>query len=84
MSNSDRLNELLSEGGDRLVGRLAKLPDPAERVNLAVQAILSRPPDDEEAIALREFLTNDNGKPADRCRQLVWALLTSAEFRFNY
>ena len=48
MSNSDRLNDLLADGGDRLVGRLAKIEDRRERVDLAVRSILSRPADDEE------------------------------------
>ena len=36
LSNGDRLKDLLSDGGDRLVGRLAKVKDRRERVELAV------------------------------------------------
>jgi hypothetical protein len=84
MSNSDRLKDLLADNGDRLVGRLAKLTDRRERVDLAVRAILSRPADDEEIALLGNFLARHEDHAADGCRQLVWALLTSSEFRFNH
>jgi hypothetical protein len=83
-SNSDRLKELLAEGGDRLVGRLAKMPDRREAIDLAVRNILSRPADDEEITLLSEHLAKYEGRPTEGYRQLVWILLTNAEFRFNY
>src|SRR5205823_6614163 len=48
LSNSDRLKDLLDDGGDRLVGRLVKIGDRRERVDTAVRSVLSRPADDEE------------------------------------
>jgi hypothetical protein len=84
-SNGDRLEkELLADGGDRLVGRLKQLNDPQERIDLAVRAVLSRPPTAEEAKLLGDYLQKRGDRPAEACRQLVWALLASAEFRFNY
>jgi hypothetical protein len=84
MSNSDRLKDLLADGGDRLVGRLAKITDRRERIDLAVRTVLSRPPDDEEMTLLGDFLAQHNDRPAEGCRLLVWALLTGTEFRFNH
>jgi hypothetical protein len=84
LSNSDRPNELLAEGADRLVGRLVPIKDPEARADLAVRNVLSRPPVDDELSLLSDFLRNRQERPAEACRQLVWALLTSAEFRFNY
>ncbi len=84
MSNGDRIKDLLSEKGDRLVSRVAKATDPRERVNLAVRNVLSRPPEDEESAILREFLAQHADLPVEGARQLIWSLLTSAEFRFNY
>jgi hypothetical protein len=84
-SNGERIEkELLTDGGDRLVGRLKQLNDPQERVDLAVRAVLSRPPTPEETKLLGEYLQKRSDRPAEACRQLVWALLASAEFRFNY
>jgi hypothetical protein len=52
-------------------------------VETAVWTILSRPPEPEERSHLAAWVT---GKPdrARACSQLMWALMTSAEFRFNH
>jgi hypothetical protein len=85
LSNGDRFRkEFLTDGGDRLLGRLKQLKTSQEVVELAVRTILSRPPTEEEGQMLRSFLDQRTDRPADAQRQLVWALLTSAEFRFNY
>ena len=57
---------------------------PPRSIDLAVRNVLSRPPDDEELRTLSEFLDRAHGSPDDACRQLVWVLLTAAEFRFNH
>jgi hypothetical protein len=84
MSNGSRLNELLGAGDDRLVGRLVKINDRRERVELAVRNVLSRPADEEEITLLTEFLAHREDRPVEAARQLVWALLTAGEFRFNH
>ena len=84
MSNGDKLKDLLAEGGDRLVARLVKASDHRERVDLAVRNVLSREPDAEEYAILAEFLECREDRPAEGCRQMVWALLAGAEFRFNH
>ncbi len=85
LSNGDRFRkEFLTDGSDRLLGRLKQLKTSQEVVELAVRTILARPPTAEEAQMLRSFLDERKERPADAQRQLVWALLTSAEFRFNY
>ena len=84
-SNGKRIaQEFLSDGDGRLVGRLKKIAEPAEQIELAVRNVLSRPPDDEERRILAEYLERRTDRPEDACRQLVWALLTSPEFRFNH
>jgi hypothetical protein len=85
LSNGDRFRkEILADGGDRLLGRLKQLKNSQEVVDLAVRTILSRPPTIEEAQTLGSYLDRRSDRPADAQRQVVWALLTSAEFRFNY
>ena len=84
-SNGERIaKEFLADGDDRLVGRLKKIADPAEQIDLAVRNVLSRPPDDEERRILADYLDQRTDRPEEACRQLVWALLTCAEFRFNH
>jgi hypothetical protein len=84
-SNADRLQkEVLADGGDRLLGRLKQLKDRKEQVDLAVRSVLCRPPSADEAKALDEYLAKRADRPAEALRQMVWALICSSEFRFNY
>jgi hypothetical protein len=84
-SNGDRVQkELLTDGGDRLLGRLKQLKNAEEAIELAVRTILCRPPRDEERKLLGDYLKQRADRPDEARRQMVWALLTSAEFRFNY
>ena len=84
-SNSDRVNkELLNESDSTLVGKLKSLENDSQRVELACWSILSRPPDDEERKILLAYLATRKDRPLEGIQQLVWALLTSTEFRFNH
>lgn len=76
--------ELLADGGDRLLNRIKPLKNGDEAIDLAVRTILSRPPREEERKLLAGYLKQRADRPAEAQRQMVWALLTSAEFRFNY
>jgi hypothetical protein len=84
MSNSDRLKDLLNDGGDRLVGSLLQVKDRREQIELAVRNAYARPPADDEVALLSTYLDERADRPVEGLRQLVWSLLTSAEFRFNY
>jgi hypothetical protein len=84
-SNGERIQkELLADGGDRLLGRLKQLKDESAVIDLAVRTILSRPPTTDECKLLGDYLRQRADRPAEAQRQMVWALLTGAEFRFNY
>jgi hypothetical protein len=84
-SNSERFQrEFLSDGTDKLIGRLKTMKNPEEEADLAVRSVLGRAPRAEELPVLRAFLQERSARPADAARDLVWALLTSSEFRFNH
>ncbi len=84
-SNSDRIQkEMLADGGDRLVGKIKLMKDPDAAVEIAIRNILTRAPAPEEKKAMVEYLAQRGDRLAEGYRQMVWALLTSAEFRFNY
>jgi hypothetical protein len=84
-SNNDQIGkEFLADAGDRLVGRLKQLKDRNELIDTAVRSVLARPASDDERKLLGEYLSRREDRPVEACRQLVWALLTSAEFRFNH
>lgn len=84
LSNGEPLGDLLADGGDRLVGRLAGIADHRQQIELAVRNVLSRDPDPEEVALLDAYLAERADRPVEGCRQLVWSLLTSSEFRFNH
>jgi hypothetical protein len=81
-SNSDRVvNSYLNAG---LFRRLKDIEDDKRFIEAAVWSIYSRPSTDEESKILSDyFLKRSDRKEAAR-RQLIWALLASSEFRFNY
>jgi hypothetical protein len=84
-SNSERIQrEVLASGKDRLLGRLAELKSDEEVVEAAVRNILTRPPTAEEKRILTDYLASRRDRLPEAQRQMVWALLTSSEFRFNY
>ena len=85
MNNAAQVEkEFLSDSGDSLVGKLKTIADPRELVEAAVWTVLNRPPDEQEIKSFEAYLARRADRKLDSCRQLVWALLTSSECRFNY
>jgi hypothetical protein len=84
-SNSERINrEFLADSKDRLVGHLKEIKDDDTLIDTAVRAAFSRPASADEKKLLGDYLRERKDRRAEACRQIVWALLASAEFRFNY
>ncbi len=85
MNNDPRIQaELLSDGGDRLVGRLKQINDPRLQAETALRTVLGRPADPEELQLLTDYLAARRDRSLDGVRQIVWSLVTGSEFRFNY
>lgn len=84
-SNSDRIEkELLNDGADRLLGKLKTIKDTNAAIDLMVQATLCRPATADEKKLLTEYVQRRNDRQAEAYRQIMWSLLTGAEFRFNH
>lgn len=84
-SNSERVqNEYLRDSGDRLVGALQEMADPREAVEAAFEAVLSRAPEGDERQAFTAYIEERKDRRSAALQQVVWALLASPEFRFNY
>jgi hypothetical protein len=85
MSNNAEIQALAMPQGQNLAARLAAMQDPAKLVETALWTVHSRPADADELEHLVQW-TNERGESrrAEACGGLVWALLTSAEFRFNH
>jgi hypothetical protein len=84
LSNNQEAQRLTAKSGNNLVSRLSAMKDVGQIVEAAVWTVLSRAPDAEERLQLSRWLKEHGSDRAKACSQLVWALLTSAEFRFNH
>lgn len=84
MSNNPQVQRLFAPADNNLAARLAALEGPAQAVDTAFWTILSRPPDDDERRHLVEWLESSEAERAETMANFLWALLTSAEFRFNH
>ncbi len=80
LTNSPVLADLLKPAGDNTATRLAALPEPAAQVHEAFATVYGRQPDAEESASALSFLTSRPEDPAGAVRDLLWALMTSAEF----
>ncbi len=74
----------LRDGNDRLIGVLKQQTDRPARIASAYWATLSRAPSPEETAACELYLTKRDADPLAATKQMVWALLTSPELRFNH
>jgi hypothetical protein len=82
-SNSEKIDkELLGE--DRLLRDLLNLNDSEKMIRAAYRQVLFRAPRPDEVKALRKYVEQRSDRPTDAIRQIVWAMMTSTEFRFNY
>ena len=84
-SNNDRLlRDFIGDGGDRLTNRLKNVTDPAKAADVLVRAILSRPPTADELAAMTDYISRRKDRLQEAYKQVIWALVSGAEFRFNY
>ncbi len=80
LSNAPALTEILKPVAGSTAARLVELPDNGARVRGAFFAACGRMPDADEAAQAAAFLETRSDRPAEAVRDLLWALLTSAEF----
>jgi len=78
LSCSPALMEILKPEGT--VARLAAIPQSSDRVRRGFLTVYGRAPDSEETRQAQTFLDARSDKPAEAVRDLLWALMTSAEF----
>jgi hypothetical protein len=78
------LGEYLRDAGDKLVGALKGISDRPQMIQTAFRAVLSRDAQLEELEAIVHYLAAREDRPIAAIQQVVWALITDSEFRFNY
>ncbi|HEX5273413.1 MAG TPA: DUF1549 domain-containing protein [Gemmataceae bacterium] len=84
LSNRADVQKLVAPSGKNLVARLAAVTDNGAMVDTAVWTVLGRAPEADERAFLAGWVAGRKGDRAKACGELVWALATSAEFRFNH
>lgn len=77
-------NDYLQARKGRLTGLLQEIESDSELVGAAVQSVLSRDPLEEEQAAMTSYLESRADRRKEAIGQIVWALLSSPEFRFNH
>ncbi|MFN7735835.1 MAG: DUF1549 domain-containing protein [Pirellula sp.] len=91
LTNNPKMHQVILEASqqDGLIANLASNADPKGAIDDLFIATLGRHPDASESGAILEFLQRPNAVGSSEgkisCWQnVVWAVLTSAEFRFNH
>jgi len=84
-SNNDRImNDLLRDGGDRIVGKLKSIEDVSESIEQLWITVLNRKPSDEELQTATTWMQREKIERVDSLRSLTWSLLAGPELRFNH
>ena len=84
-ANAGTLQSWLSPGGGNLTDRLNKLDDPQAIAEELYISVLTRRPKKEEIADVVQYLGDRlSEKKADALKEMAWALITSAEFRFSH
>jgi hypothetical protein len=82
LSNSPLFDQLLKPHGSNLVARLTILRDHETRVREAFTAVFGREPERDEARECTDYLAT---RPVEAgVKQLLWAMVSSAEFQLNH
>jgi len=84
-SNGDRImKEFLTDGGNSILGRVKTMKEPKEAAAFLVKTAYGRAATAEEVKAITAYIEKRAGREAEAYRQVMWALVTSPEFRFSY
>ena len=84
LTNSEPIREMVSVKNSKLVQEVASIEIAEHRVDRLFIRILGREPDAEERSHCVSFLSARLGNRQAAIESLTWALITSAEFRFNH
>jgi len=84
LSNNGLIQNWLKPSGDNLTGRLAEQPTDDLAAEELYLSLLTRRPTPEERAEVAAYLEGRDGDRDQALRELAWAVLTCAEFRFNH
>jgi hypothetical protein len=84
IANGGLLGGWINPTGNNLTERLAKIDQAGPLADELYLAVLSRRPTAEEQAQAAAYWTAGGADRAATVREMVWSLLSSAEFRFNH
>jgi hypothetical protein len=84
LANGNLVRTWLVPRPGNLVDRLSKLSDPGAVADELYLSVLTRRATDEDRKEVAALLKDRNGDRTAALQDLAWALLASAEFRFNH
>ncbi len=83
LENGSQMQGWLVPQGENLTARVIALEDAPAIADELYMNILSRPPTGEETVEIEAYLNLVHDRTA-AVQEIAWALLSSAEFRFNH
>jgi hypothetical protein len=83
-ANGGSINSWTAPAGGNVSERMIGENDARKAAEDLYLTVLSRPPSDEESAEVARLLAVPVGEKRAVVQELVWGLLTSAEFRFNH
>lgn len=83
-ANGSVVQSWLNPSGNNLTARLNKLEEPQAIADEMYISLLTRRPDEAETAGVAAYLESRPDDKLNTIKEMTWALLTSAEFRFSY
>jgi hypothetical protein len=83
-ANGGSINSWVAPAGDNVTERVVKQADPSLAADELYLSVFTRTPTDGERADVVNYLKDRAKDKAAAAQELVWALLNSAEFRFNH
>lgn len=85
LNNSSNVRQMIQPKKGNLADALLTSKDsPEQKVDRLFLAVLSRMPNPTERTRFAQHLTTSGAKPDTLVEEAIWALLNTAEFRFNH
>lgn len=84
LKNGPKVSAWAKPAGENLAERIRKAAAPAEAAEELYLSVLTRRPTAEEAELVAKHLTGRDADKPVAIEEMIWGLLTSAEFRFSH
>ncbi len=84
VANGGSVNSWVAPAGDNVTERIVKQEDPRVAAEELYLSVFTRMPTDGERADVASYLKDRTMDKPAAAQELVWALLNSAEFRFNH